>query len=247
MSAAAGWLIHPTQPRQGQEPRHRPAPRHRLRRHLDPATDHKPAATVNLRVRGPFRCGGARLLLPMLSSVPARVAGLGCGTGTLTLLMAQAGHLVSGLDLAPRMAALAREKLAAAGLEAEVVVGDASSPPWQPGTFDAVLTRHVLWAMPGPEAALTMWIDLLAPGRATDPDRGPVVDGRRPHLRRRRRARSPAPARSRGHEPGRRRAMGCTYHGRAVRHHQSPLSRGPSAVAPRSWSGRPDRRDPGRN
>jgi SAM-dependent methyltransferase len=105
----------------------------------------------------------ARLLLPMLPPVPARVADLGCGTGTLTLLMAQAGHLVSGLDLAPRMAALAREKLAAAGLEADVVVGDASSPPWQPGTFDAVLTRHVLWAMPDPEAALTMWIDLLAP------------------------------------------------------------------------------------
>jgi len=27
-----------------------------------------------------------------------------------------------------------------------------------------VLTRHVLWAMPDPEAALTRWVDLLAPG-----------------------------------------------------------------------------------
>ena len=100
----------------------------------------------------------------MLPSVPARVADLGCGTGTLTLLMAQAGHLVSGLDCAPRMVALARGKIAAAGVVADVVVGDASSPPWQPGTFDAVLTRHVLWAMPDPEAALATWIDLLAPG-----------------------------------------------------------------------------------
>jgi len=106
----------------------------------------------------------ARLLLPMLPPVPARVADLGCGTGTLTVLMAQAGHLVAGLDLAPRMVALARDKIVAAGVVADVVVGDASSPPWQPGTFDAVLTRHVLWAMPDPEAALTMWIDLLAPG-----------------------------------------------------------------------------------
>jgi len=106
----------------------------------------------------------AGLLLPMLPPVPARVADLGCGTGTLTLLMAQAGHLVSGLDLAPCMVALAREKIAAGGVVADVVVGDASSPPWQPGTFDAVLTRHVLWAMPDPEAALATWIDLLAPG-----------------------------------------------------------------------------------
>jgi len=106
----------------------------------------------------------ARLLLPLLPPAPARVADLGCGTGTLTLLMAQAGHLVSGLDLAPRMVAVARGKIAAGGVVADVVVGDASSPPWQPGTFDAVLTRHVLWAMPDPEAALTTWIDLLAPG-----------------------------------------------------------------------------------
>ncbi len=106
----------------------------------------------------------ARLLLPLLPPAPARVADLGCGTGTLTLLMAQAGHLVAGLDFAPSMVALAREKLAAAGLAADLVVGDASSPPWQPGTFDVVLTRHVLWAMADPDAALTTWIDLLAPG-----------------------------------------------------------------------------------
>ena len=106
----------------------------------------------------------AALLLPLLPPAPARVADLGCGTGTLTVLMALAGHLVAGLDLAPRMVALARDKIVAAGVVADVVVDDASSPPWQPGTFDVVLTRHVLWAMPDPEAALTTWIDLLAPG-----------------------------------------------------------------------------------
>ena len=57
----------------------------------------------------------AALLLPLLPTAPARVADLGCGTGTLTVLVAQAGHLVSGLDFAPRMVALAREKIAAAG------------------------------------------------------------------------------------------------------------------------------------
>ena len=71
----------------------------------------------------------AALLLPLLPPAPARVADLGCGTGTLTLLMAQAGHLVAGLDLAPRMVAVARGKIDVAGLEADVVVGDASSPP----------------------------------------------------------------------------------------------------------------------
>ena len=106
----------------------------------------------------------AGLLLPLLPPAPARVADLGCGTGTLTVLMALAGHLVAGLDLAPRMVALARDKIVAAGVVADVVVGDASSPPWQAGSFDVVLTRHVLWAMPDPEAALTGWIGLLGPG-----------------------------------------------------------------------------------
>jgi len=105
----------------------------------------------------------AALLLPLLPPAPARIADLGCGTGTLTLLMAQGGHLVSGLDIAPRMVTLAREKVAEAGAVADFVVGDASSPPWQPGTFDVVLSRHVLWAMPDPEAALTRWLELLAP------------------------------------------------------------------------------------
>ena len=106
----------------------------------------------------------ARLLLPLLPPAPARVADLGCGTGTLTVLMALAGRLVAGLDLAPRMVALARDKIVAAGVVADVVVGDASSPPWQAGSFDVVLTRHVLWAMPDPEAALTWLIGLLGPG-----------------------------------------------------------------------------------
>lgn len=106
----------------------------------------------------------AALLLPLLPSAPARIADLGCGTGTLSLLMAEAGHLVSGLDIAPRMVVLAREKFARAGESAGFVIGDASFPPWPSRTFDMVLTRHVLWAMPDPEAALTKWIELLAPG-----------------------------------------------------------------------------------
>ena len=96
---------------------------------FDDAPDH------GLRDRA-IRGAWAGLLLPLLPPVPARVADLGCGTGTLTVLMAQAGHRVAGLDFVPRMVALAREKIAAAGVAADVVVGDASSPPWKAGSFD---------------------------------------------------------------------------------------------------------------
>ena len=43
----------------------------------------------------------------------SRVLELGCGTGRLTLPLAQAGHEVTGIDLSPAMLARARAKLAA--------------------------------------------------------------------------------------------------------------------------------------
>ena len=80
------------------------------------------------------------------------------------MLLAEAGHVVSGVDVAPSMVAAARAKAASAGVAAEFVVGDASAPPWAPGTFDVVLSRHVLWAMPDPGEALATWTALLRPG-----------------------------------------------------------------------------------
>ena len=110
------------------------------------------------------RAAWAGLLLPLMPSASARVADLGCGTGSVSLLLAEAGHRVSGLDISPVMAGKARLKLASAGYEADVTVCDAATPPWPPASFDVVMTRHVLWAMDDAEAALTRWLTLLSPG-----------------------------------------------------------------------------------
>jgi SAM-dependent methyltransferase len=101
-----------------------------------------------------------RLLLPLMPGPSSRVADIGCGTGSLAVLLAEAGHRVCGIDLAPRMFARARAK--AAGLAVDLAVGDASAPPWADGRFDVVLARHVLWALPDPAAALRRWVRLLA-------------------------------------------------------------------------------------
>ncbi|MFD1148600.1 methyltransferase domain-containing protein [Saccharothrix hoggarensis] len=102
----------------------------------------------------------AELLLPLLPPAPATVIDLGCGTGSLTALVAEAGHDVRGLDLSERMVAAARAKVAGV----EFRQGDAAHPPYPPGTFDVVLARHVLWALPDPTAALARWRSLLKPG-----------------------------------------------------------------------------------
>lgn len=106
----------------------------------------------------------ADLLLPLVAEDSARVADLGCGTGTLSVLLAEHGHHVSGVDFSPRMVEVARAKSAAAGVDATFVEADASEPPLPVGAFDVVLSRHVLWAMPDPAEALRNWIALLRPG-----------------------------------------------------------------------------------
>ncbi|GAA3369490.1 hypothetical protein GCM10020367_12400 [Streptomyces sannanensis] len=97
-----------------------------------------------------------------LPDTPSEVLDLGCGTGSLALLAVEQGHRVTAVDRSARMAERARMKLAGSG--AEVLVGDAALPPVGERRFDVVLVRHVVWALPDPEAALRHWWTLLRPG-----------------------------------------------------------------------------------
>jgi ubiquinone/menaquinone biosynthesis C-methylase UbiE len=104
------------------------------------------------------------LLLPLLPGRPGSVADLGCGTGTLSLLLAEAGHQVHGLDFSPTMLDLARDKTRSVTPMPVFTEGDAANPPLPAASFDVVLSRHVLWAMPDPAAALRNWRALLRAG-----------------------------------------------------------------------------------
>ncbi|MGP4011540.1 class I SAM-dependent methyltransferase [Streptomyces sp. 4N124] len=108
------------------------------------------------------RLAWADRLRAWLPPRPGDVLDLGCGTGSLSLLAAEQGHRVTGVDLSPAMVALARAKLA--GRDAVFLVGDAAAPPVGEDRFDSVLVRHVLWALPDPGRALRHWRELLRPG-----------------------------------------------------------------------------------
>ena len=114
------------------------------------------------------RPAGARRLaepaaVASLPPIPGRVADLGCGTGTLSLLLAEEGYAVDGVDFSPEMVRRATAK-AGSFPGTSFVVGDAADPPLRGGAYDVVLCRHVLWALPDPAAALARWVELLAPG-----------------------------------------------------------------------------------
>lgn len=93
-----------------------------------------------------------------------KVLDVGTGTGALALLLAEMGHVAFGIDMSERMLKKAREKARTGKLRVEFKVGDAEAPPFDPESFDAIVSRHVLWTLPNPERAVTAWKNLLKPG-----------------------------------------------------------------------------------
>lgn len=100
------------------------------------------------------------LLVGVMPPPPGRVADIGCGTGTLTDLFVQEGFGVDGVDFSPEMLRIARRKVPAA----RFALGDAANPPLPRASYDVVMCRHVLWALPHPGLAFERWLKLLKPG-----------------------------------------------------------------------------------
>lgn len=107
------------------------------------------------------RAAWARWLGEWVPHGRVKVADLGCGTGSLSVLLAESGAEVVGVDLSSTMIERAEQKADVAGFSVEFHVGDASDPDLSDGSFDVVLSRHLLWTLTDPVAALSRWVQLL--------------------------------------------------------------------------------------
>ena len=67
---------------------------------------------------------------------PGRAIDIGCGTGTNVIALARAGWRVTGVDFAPRAIKLAKQKIKAANVHADLQVNDATKLDGIPGPFD---------------------------------------------------------------------------------------------------------------
>lgn len=123
---------------------------------FDEAADHG--------LRDPLvRAAWTRLLQELLPADRGTALDIGCGTGSLSLLLAGFGYQVTGIDLSPAMIALAQAKAQAAGLPIHFEVMDAAFPPFAAQQFDLMLCRHLLFMLPTPDQVLRHWVSLLKP------------------------------------------------------------------------------------
>lgn len=95
---------------------------------------------------------------------PATVLDVGCGTGSISVLLARLGYAVMGIDLAPAMLMLARNKATRAKRTISFACMDAADPSFTPGQLDVIVGRHILWALPERGTVLRRWMELLRPG-----------------------------------------------------------------------------------
>jgi arsenite methyltransferase len=97
-----------------------------------------------------------------------RVADLGCGAGTDSLVAAQMvapdGH-VTGVDMTPEMLARARAAAREAGLEnADFVEGEIERLPFEDGSLDVVISNGVIDLVPDKDAVFAEIFRVLRSG-----------------------------------------------------------------------------------
>ena len=96
-----------------------------------------------------------------------RVVDLATGTGNAALLAARIGAVVTGLDAAPRLIGVARERAAGEGVDASFVVGDVGTLPFADGAFHVALSVFGLIFAADADRAFAEMLRVLAPdGRA---------------------------------------------------------------------------------
>lgn len=96
----------------------------------------------------------------------ARILDVGCGTGELVRRLAELypAAALLGIDLHEPHLALAREQSRAFGARVEFRSGDAFALDLPERSFDLVLCRHMLQAVPGPERVLAEMARVARPG-----------------------------------------------------------------------------------
>lgn len=102
------------------------------------------------------------LLDSLIGGATGAAVDLGCGTGSISALLALRGHAVLGIDLSPKMIEQATAKADHAGLDIDFLVGDVLTATVPDRSLSVIVSRHLLWAVPNPNVIVARWSAQLA-------------------------------------------------------------------------------------
>lgn len=122
---------------------------------------------LSLGVDGRWRERAAELALAPGREAP-RVLDVATGTGNLAFAVKRrrSGSRVTGVDFAPPMLEVARQKAAKGGIDVEFAVADGTALPFPDASFDAVTIGYGLRNFADVDAGLREFRRVLAPGGA---------------------------------------------------------------------------------
>ncbi len=103
-------------------------------------------------------------IAPHLPGERSRVLDVGTGTGMVATAAALLGHDVTGVDFSAQMLEQAAANSASFGVYPDYRQMNAVKMDFPDDSFDVVINRNVLWAIPHPEDALLVWRRVLKPG-----------------------------------------------------------------------------------
>lgn len=95
--------------------------------------------------------GGEEFIERLEIKPGARLLDVACGTGNLSIPAARAGAVVTGVDIAPNLLTMARERAQDEGVEVRFDEGDAEALPYADGSFDEVVSMFGAMFAPQPE------------------------------------------------------------------------------------------------
>ena len=87
----------------------------------------------------------------------------GTGAGFFSVILSRLGYKVTAIDYSDEMVALAKERFKKLGISVDVRQMDAQHLTFADASFDAVVSRNVLWNLDDPEAAYREICRVLRP------------------------------------------------------------------------------------